>query len=226
MNAAADRGGSSGPAPGIADAGVAARACGSGPQRAGSSPIGGALRWLALGFAATGLWLAGDGLAIHAKAALAQVLLQQAWQITQATGAALRPWPGADTRPIARLSLGGDRPDLFVLAGASGRTLAFGPGHHDGSALPGTVGNAVLSAHRDTHFRSLRDLAVGDAVSIERSDGALVVYRVRQAKVVDRSDLVLPRDPGLPMLTLITCWPFDAVAAGTPLRYVVVATAE
>jgi hypothetical protein len=29
----------------------------------------------------------------------------------------------------------------------------------------------------------------------------------------------------LPMPTLITCWPFDAVAAGTPLRYVVIATA-
>jgi sortase A len=195
-------------------------------QVAGSSPIGGALRWLAIGLVAVGVWLSGDGLAIHAKAALAQVLLQQAWQYTQLTGAPLRPWPWADTRPIARLSLGGDRPDLFVLAGASGRTLAFGPGHHDGSALPGTDGNAVLSAHRDTHFRALRDLAVGDELAVERPDGAVVVYRVREAGVFDQRDVVLPRDPGLPMLTLVTCWPFDAVSPGTPWRYVVVATAE
>ena len=231
---AADRGGSAGPAPGGGSTGVVPVAAGPGPQRAGSSPIGSAgpagvaarvLGWLALLLVAAGVSQAGGGLAIHAKAALAQVLLQQAWQFTQLTGVPLRPWPWADTRPIARLSLGGSRPDLFVLAGASGRTLAFGPGHHDDSALPGTDGNAVLSAHRDTHFRALRDLAVGDELAVERPDGVVVVYRVQQVSVVDRRDVVLPRDPGLPMLTLVTCWPFDAVAAGTPLRYVVVATA-
>ncbi len=224
MDRVADRGGSAGRAPDRGD-----RHTGTpvpGPRAAGSSPIGGALRWLAIGLVAVGVCLSCDGLAIHAKAALAQVLLQQAWQYTQLTGAPLRPWPWADTRPIARLSLGGDRPDLFVLAGASGRTLAFGPGHHDGSALPGTDGNAVLSAHRDTHFRALRDLAVGDELVVERPDGAVVVYRVREAKVVDRRDVVLPRDPGLPMLTLVTCWPFDAVSPGTPWRYVLVATAR
>ena len=224
MERVADRGGSAGRAPDRGDR--RAGALGSGPRAAGSSPIGGALRWLALGLVATGLWLSGDGLAIHAKAALAQVLLQQAWQATQLTGVPLRPWPWADTRPIARLSFGGNRPDLFVLSGASGRTLAFGPGHHDDSALPGTDGNAVLSAHRDTHFRALRDLTVGDEIAVERPDGAIVVYRVRAAKVVDRGDVVLPRDPGLPMLTLVTCWPFDAVSPGTPWRYVVVATAR
>jgi len=220
----ADRGGSAGRTPDRGDR--RAGTPGPGPKAAGSSPIGGALRWLALGLVATGLWLSGGGLAIHAKAALAQVLLQQAWQATQLTGVPLRPWPWADTRPIARLSFGGNRPDLFVLAGASGRTLAFGPGHHDDSALPGTDGNAVLSAHRDTHFRALRDLTIGDEIAVERPDGAIVVYRVRAATVVDRGDVVLPRDPGLPMLTLVTCWPFDAVSPGTPWRYVVVATAR
>ena len=224
MDRAVDRGGPAGRAPDQGDRTPGTP--GTGPRTAGSSPIGGALRWLALGLVATGLWLSGGGLAIHAKAALAQVLLQQAWQYRQLTGVPLRPWPWADTRPIARLSLGSHRPDLFVLAGATGRTLAFGPGHHDDSALPGGDGNAVLSAHRDTHFRALRELAIGDAVTIERPDGAIVVYRVRETTVVDRRDVAVPRDPGLPMLTLVTCWPFDAVNPGTPWRYVVVATAE
>jgi sortase A len=224
MDRVAERGGPAGRAPDRGGRRVVAP--GTGPRKAGSSPLGGALSGLALGLAAAGLWLAGGGFAIHAKAALAQVLLQQAWQYTQVTGAPLRPWPWADTRPLARLAFGDHGPDLFVLAGASGRTLAFGPGHHDDSALPGTSGNAVVSAHRDTHFRILRDLAVGDAVTIERPDGVVVVYRVRSAAVVDHRNLVLPRHPATPMLTLITCYPFDAVAPGTPLRYVVVATAE
>ena len=63
-------------------------------------------------------------------------------------------------------------------------------------------------------------------MTIERPDGALVVYRVRSATVVDHRNLVLPRHPATPTLTLITCYPFDAVKPGTPLRYVVVATAE
>jgi sortase A len=184
------------------------------------------VRWLAFALAAVGLWLAAGALTIHAKAALAQLLLHEAWQYTQITGRPLRPWPWADTRPIARLSVAGRYPDLFVLAGASGRTLAFGPGHHDDSALPGRDGNAVLSAHRDTHFRFLRDLAVGDALTIERPDRVEVHYRVREIAVVDRDNLVLPRHAAQPMLTLVTCYPFDAVTTGGPLRYVVVATAE
>ena len=52
--------------------------------------------------------------------------------------------------------------DELVLAGASGRTLAWGPGHLDGSAPPGAAGNAVLSAHRDTHFRFLQRVVPGD----------------------------------------------------------------
>jgi len=179
MDRVADRGGPAGCAP---DRGGRSTVVpGTGPRKAGSSPIGGVLRWLALGLVAVGLWLAGSGLAIHAKAALAQVLLQQAWQYTQVTGAPLRPWPWADTRPIARLAIGDRGPGLFVLAGASGRTLAFGPGHHDDSALPGTYGNAVVSAHRDTHFRVLRDLAVGDAVTMVGLDGAEVRHQPRAA---------------------------------------------
>lgn len=237
MGRAFDRGGPAGNASDPCGVGaLRVRARGFGPRSAGSSPIGGAAAggfprrraaWtLVVGLVLTGVWLVGDALVIHAKAALAQVLVEQAWQYTQLTGQPLRPWPWADTRPIARLRIGTRQPDLFVLAGASGRTLAFGPGHHDDSALPGTIGNAALSAHRDTHFRVLRELAVGAALTVERPDRVEVRYRVRAVRVVDRRDLVLPRDPGVPMLTLVTCYPFDALTAGGPLRYVVVATAE
>ncbi len=200
-----------------------------------SSPVGGesaprrrALRtwWIAALLAMLGLALTGHALYIHAKAQLAQALLHRAWIATQESGRPAKPWPWADTAPVARLIAPAQDVNLLVLAGATGRTLAFGPGHHDGSALPGEPGNTILSAHRDTHFRFLRAIATGDTLIVEMPTGHRYHYRVRAAEVVTAKDVRLPRQPGEPTLTLVTCWPFDAVEPGGPLRYVVVATAD
>lgn len=177
------------------------------------------------GLAAGGALLFGEGLYIHAKARLAQVLLERAWQHEQATGEPTPPWPWADTHAIARLRAPAQHAQALVLAGASGRTLAFGPGHLDGSALPGDAGNAIVTAHRDTHFRFLRAVATGDDLLVERRDGTVHRFRVDAAYVADQRALRLPRDTPVPTLTLVTCYPFDAIAPGGPLRYVVVASA-
>ena len=78
----------------------------------------------------------GQGAYIVAKAHVAQWLLHAAWDESRATGIAVKPWPWADTHPVARLMAPTQDSDVLVLAGASGRTLAFGPGHLDGSAMP------------------------------------------------------------------------------------------
>ncbi len=168
----------------------------------------------------------GEGAYIYAKAGLAQVLLQSAWERERATGVATPPWPWADTHPVARLSVPGRTGDVLVLAGASGRTLAFGPGHLDGSAQPGDPGNAVITAHRDTHFRFLRDVRQGDEITVERADGATRRFRILRTYVADYRELSLPRDAAVPTLTLVTCYPFDALVPGGPLRFVVVAEAS
>ena len=165
---------------------------------------------------ASGAWL-------YVKASAGQWLLQRAWSRTLATGAPMRPWPWADTHPLARLIAPTADADVLVLAGASGRTLAWGPGHLDDSAPLGGSGNAVVSAHRDTHFRFLRDVAVGDPLVVEQPDGARRHYRVRERYVTDVRALRLPRTTAVPTLTLVTCYPFDAVVPGGPLRLVVVA---
>jgi hypothetical protein len=72
-----------------------------------------------------------------------------------------KPWPWADTWPVARLRMQHPSVDLIVLAGAYGRTLAFGPGHVTSSALPGQEGTVMLTGHRDTHFRFLKDVQTG-----------------------------------------------------------------
>jgi sortase A len=172
-----------------------------------------------------GLLAFGHGAYIHAKAQLAQVLLHAAWDRTRDTGLASKPWPWADTHPVARLLAPAQHADLLVLAGASGRTLAFGPGHLDGSAQPGDTGNAVITAHRDTHFRFLKTANPGDAIVVERADGHQRRFRIRTTYVADYRNLRLPRDTAVPTLTLVTCFPFDALDAGGPLRYIVVAEA-
>jgi len=167
----------------------------------------------------------GNGAWLYAKASLGQWLLQCAWSQARASGAAEKPWPWADTHPVARLIVPAADADVLVLAGASGRTLAWGPGHLDDSAPLGGGGNAVVSAHRDTHFRFMRTLADDDEIIVELADGVRRHYRVRARYVADVATLKLPRTTIVPTLTLVTCYPFDALLPGGPLRYVVVAEA-
>ena len=175
----------------------------------------------ALALLGLGLWQVGEGLYIHAKAALAQTLLQSAWQRTLAGEARVKPWPWADTWPVARLSVSDRGVDLIVLAGATGRTLAFGPGHLEGSATPGAPGMSIVTGHRDTHFRFLKSLKYGDELLVEGSDGARQRYRVTATRVADYRRPGIRLDGLSPALTLVTCYPFDALVPGGPLRYLV-----
>ena len=187
--------------------------------------------WLAAAglFLVLGGWLLGSAGFIHAKAWLAQHLLERAWAGSAPDGradpSAVRPWPWADTYPVARLSVPRLGLEQIVLAGASGRTLAFGPGHMDGTAPPGSDGHSLLSGHRDTHFRFLEDLRPGDEIRIQRPDRGWRSYRVRESRVLPTPEARLRRADGTAALTLVTCYPFDAVDPGGPQRYLVSAVA-
>jgi sortase A len=91
------------------------------------------------------------------------------------------------------------------------------------SALPGDSGNSVIAGHRDTHFRFLRDIEVGESLVVERISGRSYRYEVIGIDVVDsrRGSLVLDTDDA--MLSLVTCYPFESAEPGGPLRYVVTA---
>jgi sortase A len=157
---------------------------------------------------------------LQAKALLAQVLLEQAWRRSDAGRIKAKPWPWADTRPVARLQVAALKVDLIVLAGDSGRTLAFGPAWNEASALPGQAGASIVSGHRDTHFAFLRELQIGERIEIEHA-GEHLHYRVSGTRVVDaRTTRLVTTDDGERLL-LVTCWPFDDWVAGGPLRYVV-----
>jgi sortase A len=175
---------------------------------------------LVAGLLATGLILLAQGLWIHAKAMLAQVLLERAFARTLLTGDTVKPWPWADTWPIARIEVPRLGKTAIVLAGSSGQALAFGPGHVELTPDAGERGTAVYAAHRDTHFAFLGKVAAGDEIRVTRRDGATFRYRVTGTSIVhaDHSGID-PLAPGHRMV-LTTCWPLDATVAG-PLRYLV-----
>jgi len=158
---------------------------------------------------------------IPAKAALAQVLLDQAWHETLRSGDSAKPWPWADTWPVARLSVPVHQKSMVVLAGANGAALAFGPGHLMASAPPGVSDNSVIAGHRDTHFAFLKAVKLGDVLQLQTPDGVVYDYKVTDTRVVHETDTRVLQRSQSTMLTLITCYPFDAVVPGGPLRYVV-----
>ncbi|MBR0950191.1 class GN sortase [Bradyrhizobium canariense] len=176
-----------------------------------------------LALALIGIILFGDGAYIHAKAWLAQVLLERAFDRSVAIGEVVRPWSWADTWPVARIEVRRIGASAIVLEGTSGQALAFGPGHIHQTADAGERGVAVYAAHRDTHFRFLRNVAIGDLIDVTRSDGKHFRYRADSSAVVrfDASGIG-PATQGFE-LVLATCWPFDAVSSG-PERYILHAT--
>ena len=186
---------------------------------------GGRLRSAACALTLLGTVALGHGLWIPAKAVLAQHLIARAWAEAEPGGAPPKPWPWADTAPVARLWLDLDSRPLYVLAGASGESMAFGPAHVSSSARPGAADNVVIAGHRDTHFAALRDLTIGDRLRLEDASGHLRDYQVVATGVVHESRTDLLERTGVAELTLITCFPFDAVVPGGPERFVVHARA-
>ena len=158
---------------------------------------------------------------IYLKAILGQQLIQMAWAKSQDSEQPHKPWPWADTWPLATLKVPALDIEQVVLAGDSGQALAFGPGHRTGSALPGQPGTTLISGHRDTHFRFMGQLHHGDELALVTTDGLRHSYQV-----VDT--LVVPADFQLPStqehrLVLATCWPLGTSLQRAKERYLVFA---
>ncbi|MFT7558802.1 MAG: sortase A [Flavobacteriales bacterium] len=170
------------------------------------------------------LW--GNSLWIYGKAQLAQVLISQSWTTTleQAeinTGAEvnIQPWPWADTWPVGVLRFHNANKDLYVLDGAHGSAMAFGPGLLHGTNSREQIQAKVISAHRDTHFSALKHVAIGDQISFQERDGQWSHYRVKSLDVEDSREGPWSIDPARDELHLITCFPFDSILPNGPLRY-------
>jgi sortase A len=160
------------------------------------------------------------GATIHAKAVVAQILLERAFDLSLAAGEPVKPWSWADTWPVARIEVPRIGASAIVLKGGGGQALAFGPGLLDGTPAPGEPGSSVIAAHRDTHFSFLRDVRPGDQIRVTRDDGTIFWFRIADAQIVpwDASGIDAHEDGH--WLVLSTCWPLDAATQGD-MRYVV-----
>ena len=167
-----------------------------------------------------------DAALIKSKAELAQVLIERAWASTLSSGEVVRPWPWADTWPVARLSIPSRQVDQPVLYGARGNALAFGPGYEIASATPGESGLVVIAGHRDTHFSFIGELAINDRVSLQARDGRWRHYRVSSLEVIDSNSAQPPAADAGDGLVLMTCYPLDAIRPGGSLRYLAFATPD
>lgn len=177
--------------------------------------------------AALGLYYLGQVGGFYAKAWLADQLIERAWQASLKGEAQVRPWPWADTWPVAELQVPRLGIQQIVLSGDSGRVLAFGPGHTEASAAPGQAGLTMISAHRDTHFSFLKDIKAGDEIILIHQQERQA-YHVQELAIVDQRDFQLDarsldEHSGMASLMLVTCYPFDALQAGGDERFIVLA---
>lgn len=129
------------------------------------------------------------------------------------------PPPPAPGALIGRLEIPRLGLSTIVVEGDDSRALNFAVGHLPDTPLPWQEGNAALAGHRDTFFRPLRRIQLGDDIRIETEQG-IFQYRVTRHAIVEPDDLSVLEPSSGAALTLITCYPFDFVGPA-PRRFVV-----
>jgi sortase A len=186
-------------------------------------------KWITLSLL-LGIYQFSGGIYIFAKAELAQYLIAHAWHKNLESGQQHRPWPWADTHPVAELII--KDKSWYVLAGASGRNLAFAPTHVSATPEPGQIGNSVIVGHRDTQFNSLKRLQKGDIIEV-KTKHKRQQFKVTMLRIAVDSQLEYLQsnlnnntfNSDQSSLTLITCYPFDSLVPNPTHRYIVRAIA-
>lgn len=123
---------------------------------------------------------------------------------------------------IGSLSIPRIKSFLAIIEGTGNKELKRGVGHYVGSVIPGVSDNSVLAGHRDSVFRRLGEVKIGDLITVKNDYGTFVyeVHKIRIVKANDRTVIVPTKDA---VLTLSTCYPFRYIG-NAPKRYVVQAS--
>lgn len=168
----------------------------------------------------TGLTVAASGAAVPIGAQVSQLLLENAYARTVATGEPQRPWGSADMVPIGKLSVPRLGVSEIILDAGTRQAMRAGPTLMPHSASIGAPGTSVIAAHRDTHFAFLKDVRVGDVIEAAGRDGVMLPYRVSSMQVVADDKFTITKGQTQNELALSTCYPFGSVRGGK-MRYVV-----
>jgi len=163
-----------------------------------------------------------QGIYREGKAIVAQRLLSLAWSSYLEDGEKHKPWPWADSEPIAQLSIAGQAP-LTVLKGASVSHLAFAPAWMVSSSGFGQAGNSVVLADNDRYFKQLKDVRLNSYLTLHTYPNLQLDYQVVATKIVNEKALSVLDATDQEMLTLITSYPFASRISNSELRFVVIA---
>lgn len=136
----------------------------------------------------------------------------------------------ADTLYSVRPEIGEEMGELYIpriesvfpiFHGTDEDELEKGVGHFADSVLPGEDDNSILSGHRDTVFRRLKEVELGDSLIVRTSAGEFE-YKVNKIRIVDADDrtVIVPKPKAT--LTVSTCYPFQYIGAA-PQRYILTA---
>lgn len=139
--------------------------------------------------------------------------------LNHSTGEVNKDPAGLRSGLVARLEIPKLGVSSIILEGVGSQTLRVGLGHVPGTSLPGQRGNVVIAGHRDTFFRPLRKIEIGDEVSVETT-ATSYHYQVRSVEIVESRNVDSLRFHNQNELTLITCYPFSYIGPA-PKRFVV-----
>ncbi|MFT6925746.1 MAG: sortase A [Psychromonas sp.] len=162
------------------------------------------------------------GIYQQGKAMLAQRLLSIAWVSQLEDGKPHKPWPWADSGPIAELSIAGQAP-LMVLKGASANHLTLAPAWMVSSSAFGQAGNSVVVAHNDSYFKQLKEVQLNSLLTLHSYPNLPYNYQVMVTKRVNEKKLSVLAVNDQEILTLTTCYPFTSRLINRGLCYVVIA---
>lgn len=184
-----------------------------------------ARRTLTILLCLAGLLLLGSSFYMQMKAELAQMLIGHSWYQRSEMEPPAVPWPWADTRAVALLEIPSLDIKQFIMQDASGESLAFGPGLVTANTLPATGSHSMIAGHRDSHFDFIPKVLVGTRFRVSNYRGQSQLYQVVEQRVLDTQKEQLQLNSEQNLLTLITCFPFDGLIVGGPLRWIVNAQA-
>lgn len=170
-----------------------------------------------------GLFYFSSGLVVPAKAWLSVHLIDDAWERTIDGEGGARPWPWMDSHPVAKLEVPRFGKEHIVMSGVSGSVIAFAPGWHDGTQMPGESGISLISAHKDTHFGYLKNLKRSDVIRLQKQNGQWKEYEVETLQILEEPEISISDTGDSSILVLSTCYPFGNWEVGGDMRFVVVA---
>ncbi|ARD45206.1 class GN sortase [Colwellia sp. PAMC 21821] len=136
---------------------------------------------------------------------------------------AIKPWPWADTYPIAELVFQRLDKSIVVLNGGDPTTLAFSAGAVAPFNQPNVTKPFVVAGHRDSHFAFLEDVTIRDIISLTDAQGQAQLFKVASIDIVDASAGQLSLIDNEQSLILITCYPFAGIGNDSDERYVITA---